>query len=149
MLPPTAVHLLVVEDDPSHAALLRATFRRLASRTTLAVVEDGQLAIDYLRGVGIYHDRETHPEPDLMILDLGLPVVSGFEVLEWMEGEGSWGALPVVVFSSSVDPRDAERAFALGARAFKKKPADFRELVDLVGELLARWAPGPRKDAAG
>ena len=132
----TPVHLLLVEDDDGHAVLIKAVLGRRMPAAAIDVVTDGQQAIDYLSGAPPFDRRDVHPAPDLVLLDLGLPKVSGLEVLEWMASDPDVRATPVVVVTASSDPRDSERALALGARAYVSKPADFSSLADTVRRVL-------------
>jgi CheY-like chemotaxis protein len=142
-------HVLVVEDESTSAILIRAVTLRHVPGASVTVVGDGQDAIDYLSRVPPYHSTEIHPFPDLILLDLGLPVLSGFGVLEWMAEHPETLAAPVVVFSGSGDPSDAVRAYALGARAFLRKTANPTELVRVMGDVLRRWATGVRDGTLG
>jgi len=141
--------VLLVEDNPDHALLVRIAAERALAGIALRVVEDGSEAIAYLKGATPFDDRDRHPPPDLMLLDLMLPEVSGFQVLEWIRADGRFAALPVVVFTSSVNPHDERRALMLGARAFHTKPADLIELADMVRRIVTRWLPGGERRSEG
>lgn len=132
--------VLVVEDDPDHAILIRAAFRAQNVRFPIRVMVDGQEAIDYLSGRPPFENRERNPLPAVIILDLRLPKVSGFGVLEWLQDKPWLRDIPVLVFSSSDDPADAQRAYELGARAFRRKPADFGILVGAIEQLVGRFS---------
>jgi CheY-like chemotaxis protein len=111
--------LLLVEDSEDDVLLLQRALQRYPGITLVARAEDGDVAIAYLSGSGEYADREKHPLPDLMVLDLMMPRRNGLEVLEWMR---QMKRRPrVVVFTSSVLDRDKEQAMALGADLFQTK----------------------------
>ncbi len=129
--------VLIVEDSPDHAILIQAAFRAHGARFGLRVMEDGAGAIDYLSGAPPFQDRDQHPLPAAIILDIRLPQVEGFEILEWLRDRPSFRRIPVLVFTASANPDDAERAYALGARAYRRKPADFPVLVRAIEDLLA------------
>ena len=138
--------VLVVEDDPNHAMLVRAAFGSRDVRFPLRVVGDGQEAIDYLSGEPPFDDRIRNPPPAAIILDLRLPRMSGFDVLEWLRDKPRLQDIPVLVFTNSSNPDDAERAHALGARAYRQKPADFSVLVGAIEELVGRVTEEKRAD---
>ena len=136
--------ILVVEDDQDHALLIRSVFEHRSLGEVIRVVSTGPEAIAYLEGVPPYDDRAQYPLPKVIILDLNLPITSGFEVLGWLSGSEEHSDIPVVVFTSSTDPEDERKAYALGARAFKSKPAHFGELVDVVLDVVGKCL-GPSK----
>jgi len=140
--------VLVVEDEPDHAALLQAAFSYRFFPCTVHVTASSEEAIDYLLGTWPFVDRERHPLPDIIILDLGLPGMGGLDFLSWLSGRAEpWSGAPVVIFSATADEEIRRRAFAVGARDYVVKPADFNELVYAVEEVLRRWRPGG--EAAG
>ena len=142
-------HVLIIEDEVGTASLILAVVRRQGHGCSATIVKDGLQAMRYLRGVPPYDDRETHPEPDLVILDLALPGISGFQVLTWMDNNQKMVHSPVVVFSGSSDPEAARRAFTLGARAYLPKSADPILLAEVVRDALAAWAPESRDGTTG
>lgn len=131
--------ILLVEDNPDHALLVRIAAERADPALDVRVAEDGLDALAYLEGTGPYASREDHPLPHLVILDLAMPRLDGFGVLEWIRGRRELATIPVVVLTSSVNPLDERRALRLGARAFHTKPADVAALGVQVRELVARW----------
>ena len=128
--------ILVVEDNPDHALLVRIAVQRASSDLEIRVVDDGAKAIAYLQGDEPFGDREAYPLPTLVILDLMLPEVSGFDVLEWIRGREELASLAVAVLTSSVNPRDRRRVLELGADGFYTKPADLVELGNMVEEMV-------------
>ncbi len=139
--------ILVAEDDENDIVILSYAFKQAGLAHTLARVADGEAAIDYLRGEGPYADREKFPLPDLLLLDLKMPKVSGFEVLAWLQTQPSLDDIPVVVLSGSELEEDKLETARLGANAFHTKPNDFRKVVKLVQELDARWLNGAARPA--
>ncbi len=131
--------ILYVEDEPSDVLLLEACFSQLAVELTFRVAKDGQAAIDYLSGKGQFADRQQHPLPVLVLLDLNLPRKSGHEVLEWIRRQPALHTLPVIVFSASNRQLDVHQAYALGANAYLVKPSGYAELLELMKVLKAVW----------
>jgi CheY-like chemotaxis protein len=131
--------ILVVEDEPSDVMLLRRAFSRTGTRSQILSVGDGDLAVAYLAGEGVYADRGQHPIPDLVLLDLKLPRRSGFEVLDWVRHHTLFGSLPAIMLTSSRERVDVEKAYALGANSYFAKPGTFDELVELVRVFERYW----------
>ncbi len=128
--------ILVVEDNPDHALLIRLAVRRTFPEIDVRVAGDGREGIAYLAGTPPF---EIHPHPDLVILDLIMPGKDGFTLLEWIRAQEGFPPPPVAVLTSSVNPSDAARALELGAKAFHTKPADLEELGEIVREMVERW----------
>ncbi len=124
--------ILVVEDDPDHALLIRAVFEHRSLGAVIRIASTGQEALDYLEGGPPYEDRAENPLPKVIILDLGLPGMDGFNLLRWLFVSKEHSHIPVIVFTASTDPEDERLAYSLGVLAYKNKPADLGELVDVV-----------------
>jgi CheY-like chemotaxis protein len=131
--------LLVIEDARDQAELVGIAARRAHPGLDVRIVEDGLEGIAYLAGIPPYDDRRAHPHPDLIILDLYLPEVDGFEVLAWVRERGNPSPAPVVVLTASVNPADEARALDLGATAFFRKPTDLSGLGLTVKEIVGGW----------
>ena len=131
--------VLIAEDDPGDAFLLQRAFTAAQVSAALYFVGDGQEAIDYLGGTGAYSDRKTYPLPDLMLLDLKMPKLNGFDVLTWIRQQPGLKRLLVTVLTSSDQPQDINRAYDLGANSYLLKPHGSQELSDLVGRVQKYW----------
>jgi CheY-like chemotaxis protein len=131
--------VLVAEDDLDDVFLLRRAFSKAGVATGLKFVRDGQEVIDYLSGVPPYDNRTKYPLPGLLVLDLKMPRVTGFEVLEWLQSDEMRRRLPVVVLSGSGRPDDIERAYSLGANYYAVKPQDIDQLRSLVERLKLKY----------
>lgn len=122
-----------MEDDADHRILVREALVRVAPDVPLEEAVDGVDAMDWLRR------RTGAPaslEGGVVILDLGLPRASGFQVLEWMREMPSLAHVPVVVLTASENPMDADHAFNLGARGYFQKPADFRQYLEIFQRVF-------------
>jgi CheY-like chemotaxis protein len=133
--------VLVAEDDEGDAVLLRLAFKRAEIPVPLIVVHDGHAAVDYLSGLPPYTNRHTYPMPVLVLLDLKMPRLNGFDVLAWWTTRPDLRDLPVVVLSSSSHPSDMAKARAMGAREYFVKPHGFAQLSKLLQDLCGRWLP--------
>lgn len=129
------VNILVAEDEPNDVLLLRRAFAKARIPAALSFVANGQEAISYLQGRAPFHDRMAYPFPDLLLLDLNMPGISGLEVLEWLAATPELARLRVAVFSSYVAPEISRQAVQLGAQCCITKPLDPLELVPVFQEL--------------
>jgi CheY-like chemotaxis protein len=127
--------ILHVEDDPNDMLLFEHACRKAGVVFDLQAVSDGDQAIAYLRGSNGFSDRMKHPIPKLILLDLKMPRVSGFDVLAWLRSDELFKQVPVVVLTSSNHDADVKRAYDLGARSYLVKPVGFEALVELVKTL--------------
>ena len=134
------VTVLHIDDDPNDTELLRAAVRKAEAAFILHNAEDGEKAIAYLSGQGIYADRQPYQLPALILLDLKMPRATGFEILSWIRAHPELGELPVVVLSGSDQQDDIRRAYASGANSYHIKPLGFEALVSLVKNLNHSWA---------
>jgi CheY-like chemotaxis protein len=107
--------------------------------STLHHVEDGQQAIDYLKGVSPFDDRTVNPLPVFILLDLKLPAKNGFEVLAWIRQQPTLRGAVVVVLTSSSEDKDVTRAYDLGANAFLVKPTSAEKMTEIVKALEIFW----------
>ena len=133
--------VLVVDDNTDHATLVEIVFAHLDANARLTVAWSAEEAIRLLAG-------PRTELPDVIVLDINMPGMGGVGFLEWYQNRTGIGHIPVVVFTSDGDPKLAKRCFTLGARDFKEKPADFRELVPVVQRVLDRWHPLEESDSA-
>jgi CheY-like chemotaxis protein len=131
--------VLIAEDDPADAFLLERAFAAAEISASLHFVRDGQEAIDYLEGSVNYADREVHPLPDLLLLDLKMPKLNGFDVLSWLRQQPGLKRLLVTVLTSSDQPNDINRAYDLGANSYLLKPHNSHELSELVKRVQKYW----------
>lgn len=134
-----AMTVLLAEDNPDDALLMQRAFKSHGLMHPLRVVNDGSEAIAYFAGEGVYADRIAHPYPQMVILDLKMPRVSGFDVLEWLQKHRDMMVIPTIVWSSSADARDVKHAYCLGANAYLVKPTDFQEFKVMIADLFKFW----------
>ena len=131
--------VLYVEDDADDFALLKLASQKCGTPFSLKHAEDGDQAIAYLSGNGAYFNREECPFPDLVLLDLKLPRLDGFEVLQWIRSNPLTMSLPVVVLAGSSFRADIRRALELGANSYAAKPGKFEELQVLIDQIADVW----------
>ena len=131
--------ILLAEDDPNDVLLLERAFEKAGFHKMLKIVRDGEQAIKYLSGQGIYADRQKFPSPFLLLLDLKMPGTDGFEVLQWLRRESDFKRLLVVVLTSSKLQTDVDRAYDLGANSYLVKPVGFEEMANLIRRFEMYW----------
>ena len=127
--------ILVVDDDDTYELLMPRLFQELEAPPAFRFVRDGEQGIDYLSGNGAYADRSQNPFPKMVLLDLRMPRVNGFEVLEWKRQQPDLAHIPVVVWSSSPLLQDREKAASLGAVDYIVKPIIGRDLVEAIERI--------------
>ena len=131
--------ILLVEDNPDDEALTLRALKKNNLTNKIVVARDGVEALDYLFGTGMYAGRDTSVEPELILLDLKLPKIDGFEVLKKLRADERTELLPVVILTSSKEQQDVVNGYGLGANSYVRKPVDFQEFVDAVLELGLYW----------
>lgn len=142
--------VLYAENDENDAALMEMCWTRAHMEPGLQIVNGGQAAIDYLAGAGEFADREAHPLPSLLLVDLTMPGCSGLDVLSWVRARRKFDDLPVVVMSLSQNARHREDALRLGASEYLIKPMGLSGFLDTLRDWSLRWFPGvTAEDVAG
>jgi len=131
--------ILLVEDDPKDVELTLTGLAEYNLANEVVVARDGEEALEYLYRRGKYQDR-PNGNPAVTLLDLKLPKLNGFEVLENIRSNENLRMIPVVVLTSSNEERDLARSYKLGVNAYVTKPVDFHEFVNAVKELGVFWA---------
>lgn len=139
------LHVLYAEDDDNDVFFMRRVFKGLDLLERLAVVADGRSAVTYLQGGGVFGDRSVHPLPDLILLDVKMPGLTGIEVLRWVRSRSEFDTVPVVMLTSSTQERDLADSAEAGANGYLVKPPHARGLAELIPLVLAAVAqPGGR-----
>ena len=137
------LNLLVIDDDRSELALLGLAIERSPHNIWLQTAADGQRAMDYLLGRDVYADRALHPLPDLIVLDLDMPLTGGFEFLDWRTGIPAFSSLPVAVLSGWAYDGAIRAAMSLGANASIKKPVgrddEWSWVVEEIWNIRTAW----------
>lgn len=131
--------ILLVEDNPQDEMLTLRALRRANVANRIDVARDGQQALDYLFREGDYADREGPDLPTVVVLDIGLPRLSGLEVLEHLRSDDRTTLLPVVILTSSDEEQDRLKSYAFRCNSFVRKPMDFAEFAETVARLGVYW----------
>jgi CheY-like chemotaxis protein len=131
--------ILLVEDNEQDEMLTMRSLRKVNLANNVKVVRDGQQAIDYLFRQGEFADRDGPDLPTVMLLDLGLPRLSGLEVLSILRADPRTRLLPIVIFTSSDEEHDRLSSYEKGANSFVRKPLEFGQFAEAVAQLGIYW----------
>jgi CheY-like chemotaxis protein len=131
--------ILLADDNPNDVELALCALEELGIHGEVAVVGDGDEALDYLRRSGKFADRSTE-NPIVTLLDMKMPKVSGLEVLRQMKSDANLRTIPVVMLTSSREQQDVNDSYAAGVNAYIVKPVEFEKFVEVVKEIGNFWA---------
>lgn len=131
--------ILLIEDNPDDAELTRLAFEENNICNDLAVIADGEEALDYLFARGQYSGRDLEKTPAVVLLDLKLPRISGLDVLKALREDERTRCLPVIILTSSKEEEDVLSSYRLGANAYVRKPVDYRQFVEAARTLGLFW----------
>jgi len=143
--------ILLVEDNADDELLTLRALKKNNIRNEVVVARDGNEALDYLFGTGVHSGRDLSVMPQIILLDLKLPKVDGFEVLNHVRASEMTKFLPVVILTTSNEDQDRIRGYDLGANSFVRKPVEFEKFIEAVRQLGLYWlilnepAPVPRR----
>jgi CheY-like chemotaxis protein len=128
------VTILLVEDDPGHTRLIEKNLRRANIKNEIVFATNGQEALDYLFREGGYADNK-HTSHMLVLLDLNLPVLDGYQVLERMKNDDRTKRIPVVILTTTDDSREVRRCYELGCNVYITKPMDYEQFSEAIRKL--------------
>jgi two-component system, response regulator len=132
-------NILLVDDNPDDIDLARRAFQKNNLKYNVIVTRDGAETLDYLYGKGKYKDRDINDKPRLILLDLKMPKVHGFEVLKQVRKDTQTKYIPVIILTSSQDKKDIIKGYELGANSYIVKPIDFIKFSEVVQQILLYW----------
>lgn len=131
--------ILVAEDDENDRFLLQRAIARTGVQHEIHMVCNGEEAIQYLKATGEYADRTKYPFPNVLILDLKMPVRSGFDLLQWLHDHEQCADIPAIVFTSSALPEDIRRSYILAANSYFTKPSNLDDLIRVLKLIFDYW----------
>jgi two-component system response regulator len=131
--------ILLVEDNPNDEELALRAFRKSKIANRIVVMRDGAAALDYLFARGIHAGRDASETPQVVLLDLNLPKLSGLDVLKELRADPRTKLLPVVILTSSKEDRDLAKGYELGANSYIVKPVDFTQFAEAVRQIGLYW----------
>jgi CheY-like chemotaxis protein len=128
------VTILLVEDDAGHALLIEKNLRRAGIANNIITLDDGQKAVDFLLKQGDY-SGDDHPAPLLILLDLNLPVLNGYQVIEIIKHDDRTKQIPIVVLTTTDNPHEVSRCYELGCNVYVTKPVEYEQFSDAIRTL--------------
>src|SRR5271166_4954979 len=133
------VEILLVDDSPEDVELTLRALRRSKIVNDIQVAEDGAEALDFLFCRGLYRERVFSHPPNLVMLDLKLPKISGLDVLKAIRADERTKAIPVVILTSSKEQKDLIKGYDLGVNAYVQKPVDFEQFGEAIRHIGMFW----------
>jgi CheY-like chemotaxis protein len=127
--------IVLAEDDDGHASLVQRNLERAGLANGLERLKDGQEALDFVRGEGPYAGRNTNRQPVLLLLDIKMPRVDGVEVLRQIKADPRTALIPVIMLTTTDDPREIQRCYELGCSVYITKPVDYQGFVEAIRRL--------------
>ena len=131
--------ILLVEDNPDDVELTLRAFKKNNILNRVIIAKDGAEALEYLFGTGTYAGRELKDLPVVILLDLKLPKIDGMEVLKRIRQDNRTKLIPVVILTSSAEPKDVVNGYSLGANGYVRKPVEFGQFVEAMRNLGLFW----------
>ena len=144
------LHLVLVDDNASDAELFGRAVRKSDLQICLKILTSGAQAIEYFQAKGNYADRSLYPLPDVIVLDLKMPGINGFDFLAWRKASGLFDSIPVVILSGLASGADIKRVFELGANKHIAKPEgsnDWMRVVKEIYDFATEGSAFPSKDS--
>lgn len=141
MTPRRSYPVLLVENNVNDLLFIERAIAKAGLPISLHIVEHGEKAVQYLKGIGVYADRIRHPLPELILSNMKMPRMNGLELLYWMKQQPSLKQIPMVVMSSSDDPDEMERFVQLGVSAYFIKPVSLKDLTETLKRVVSLLPP--------
>lgn len=133
------IDILLVEDDEADVGITLRAFEKGKLKNNIYVVRDGQEALDFFSHQGKYQDKEKYPRPDLVLLDIRMPKMDGFEVLKRLKADAHTNFIPVVMLTSSKNEEDVVKSYADGAASYIPKPVSYDDFAKAVDAFNFYW----------
>jgi len=131
--------ILLIEDNPDDVLLIKMAFKNNRLSNDIVVIDDGALVADYFEGKGSFSGRDKYDLPELVLLDLKLPNVSGLEILQYIRNNRLSRLVPIIILTSSSEEKDMINSYLNGANSYVRKPVDFSSFMEAVKSLGLYW----------
>lgn len=133
------INILLVEDNPADVKITLRAFNKAKLLNDIYVVSNGEDALDFVHHREAYQDRGQYPRPDLILLDLNIPKISGMDVLKGLKEDPEFKNIPIIILTSSKRDEDVLKSYALGAAGYIPKPVQYDEFVKVVDGFNSYW----------
>jgi len=146
----TPLNILLVDDNEADVKIAQRAFAQARLKNNLFIVNNGQACVDFVRHQGAYEGSQKAPRPDLILLDISMPVMDGFGVLDNLKNDPEYRSIPIIVLTGSNNAGDIRKSYAKGANSFIRKPVDYEEFVEVIDQVNGYWhlvttLPGRKK----
>ncbi|MFH1359738.1 MAG: response regulator [Candidatus Omnitrophota bacterium] len=131
--------ILLVEDSEADIIITKRAFKNAKLKNNLFIVGNGQECLDFVRHGGAYQDKQKYPRPDLIFLDVNMPKIDGFSVLEVLKEEERTRTIPIIMLTGSKNESDIMKSYMLGANSFIQKPVTYEEFVEIIDGFNFYW----------
>ena len=135
----TPIDILLVEDNEPDIKITQRAFQKAKVKNNLFIARNGQEALDFVRHEGAYQDKNQFPTPDLILLDIQMPKLNGFQVLEVLKGDEHYKYIPIIMLTSSKNEKDILQSYGYGAASYIQKPVVFEEFIQVVDGFNFYW----------
>lgn len=133
------INILLVEDSDADIKIALRAFAKVKLKNNIYVVHDGQEALDFIYHKAQYEDTEKYPVPDLILLDINMPKLNGFEVLKAIKNDLNYSYIPVIMLTSSQNEKDIATSYRFGAASYIPKPVCYDNFVEIVDGFTFYW----------
>lgn len=133
------IDILLVEDNEADVKITLRAFKKGQLQNSIHVVRDGEEAIDFIYGVNTFQDHQKYPRPELILLDINLPKIDGFNVLKKIKEDPDFKDIPVIMLTSSRNEVDMFISFKFGACSYIQKPVSFLQFVEIASGFKFYW----------
>lgn len=135
----TLLNILLVEDEEADVKITQEAFIQARLKNRLNAAKDGIQALDYLYHRGIYRDAVRYPKPDLILLDINMPEIGGFEFLKQIRSDAQFDSVAILMLSSSINSQDIALSREYGATNYLRKPVRFEDFLDIINGFMFSW----------
>jgi len=133
------MNILLAEDSGTDLKIVLRAFEKSSCQNNIFTVRDGQEVVDFIWHQGQYADKKKYPRPNIIVLDLNMPKLSGFEVLKRLKSDLQYNFIPVVMLTSSQQEADIVKSYSLGASGYIPKPANYEDYVKMIEGFNCYW----------
>ena len=133
------IDILLAEDNEADVKITLRAFKKAKLQNNIYVVNNGQEALDFIYHQGKYQHKKEFPRPDLILLDINMPRIGGFQVLEKLKADAQYSFIPIIMLTSSKNDEDIVKSYSSGAASYIPKPVDYNRFVELIDGFNFYW----------